>query len=119
MSDTERHGAELTVMPHALSFSPDFFHGEPPVPCDRECVRPESVEQAIMCLSQETWAALAEEVFGVDPSQLDVETVLRRIEETNTCRNLDSPVEVFIDADGDFSVFVYEPQSTTPDVPDC
>jgi hypothetical protein len=99
-------------MSHALSFSPDFFGREKPTP------RPTSVEQAIMSLSQETWAALATEVFGVDPSQLDAETVLRRIEETNTCRNLDSPVEVFIDPDGDFTVLVYDPSDLMPYSPD-
>lgn len=61
-----------------------------------------------MWLSQETWNALAEQVFGVDPSELDLSMVLSKIEETNTCRNLDSPVEVFIDPDGEFTVSVYD-----------
>ena len=61
-----------------------------------------------MGLSQETWAALAERVFGVDSSQLDLAAVLRKVEETNTCRNLDSPVEVFIDPEGDFTVLIYD-----------
>jgi hypothetical protein len=59
-------------------------------------------------LSRETWDALAEQVFGVDGAVLDLSTVMAKIVETNTCRNLDSPVEVFIDADGDFSVLVYD-----------
>ena len=95
-------------MPHGLSFSPDFFRNGPDAGEDG---RPTSVEAAVTGMSQETWAALAEEVFGVDPSQLDVETVLRRIQETNTCGNLDSPVEVYIDPEGEFSVLVYEPES--------
>jgi hypothetical protein len=99
-------------MPYALSFLPEFFHRED---SERSGMRlPTSVEQAVMRLSEETWAALAEDVFGLDPSQLDVETVLRKIEETNTCRNLDSPVEVFIDPEGDFSVLVYERQQLSP-----
>lgn len=61
-----------------------------------------------MNLSQETWNGLAEQVFGVDPSQLDLAMVLSKIEETNTCRNLDSPVEVFINPDGNFTVTVYD-----------
>lgn len=99
-------------MPYALSFSPEFFRQEDCGPPDVR--RPTSVEQAVMNLSEEIWAALAEDVFGLDSSQLDVETVLRKIEETNTCRNLDSPVEVFIDPEGDFSVLVYERQQISP-----
>jgi hypothetical protein len=95
-------------MPHGLSFSSDFFRSD-----DAEAAaggRPTSVEEAVRQLSNDAWAAIAEEVFGVDPSQLDIETVLRRIQETNTCGNLDPPVEVFIDPEGEFSVLVYEPE---------
>lgn len=92
-------------MPYGLSFSPDFFRREADAPASS---RPTSIEQAVMSLSGETWAALAENVFSVDPSQLDVATVLRTIQETNTCGNLDSPVEVYIDPAGDFTVLVYD-----------
>lgn len=34
--------------------------------------------------------------------------VFRTILETNTCRNLDSPVEVFIDPAGDYTLLVYD-----------
>lgn len=97
-------------MTYGLSFSPDFFskretgdHESPQAPH-----RPRTISEAIMALSQGTWDELAEQVFGVDPSQLDLSMVLSKIEETNTCRNLDSPVEVFIDPEGDFTVNVYD-----------
>ena len=61
------------------------------------------------------WNELAEQVFGVDPSQLDLSMVLSKIEETNTCRNLDSPVEVYIDPEGNFTVNVYDPYEPSPD----
>ena len=32
-----------------------------------------------------------------DPDNLDVETVIQKVEETNTCANLDPPVCVHID----------------------
>jgi len=86
-------------MTYALSFSRDFIDGPESNP-------PTSVYGALRQMSQETWADLAERVFGVD--QLDIETVLRRVEETNTCLNLDSPVEVFIDPEGEFTVQVYD-----------
>ena len=110
----------IPSMTHGLSFSPDFFSGseiqghESP----REVQRPRNVSEAIMSLSQETWNELAEQVFGVDPSQLDLSMVLSRIEETNTCRNLNSPVEVFIDPEGDFTVSVYDPDDSSRDRPE-
>lgn len=57
-------------------------------------------------------------MFGVDGSQLDLGTVLAKVEETNTCLNLDSPVEVLIDPEGEFTLSVYdaacgEPSSDT------
>lgn len=67
-----------------------------------------------MHLSQETWNELAERVFGVEPSQLDLATVLARIEETNTCLNLDSPVEVLIDRGAEFTILVYDRENPPP-----
>ena len=97
-------------MAHALSFGPDFFWNE-----KRDAVlphtsskRPKSVEQAVSQLSNETWSRLAREVFDCEPEYLNIETVLQKIEETNTCLNLGPPVEVCIDADGEFTVLVYE-----------
>lgn len=104
-----------------LSFSPDFVWGDGSIPLDemRACLRPTSVAQAILCLSQRTWAALAEQVFDVAASQLDLSMVLRKIEETNTCRNLDVPVEVYIDRDGDFTVRVYDEIASHPSENSC
>jgi hypothetical protein len=73
--------------------------------CSLSCL---PVCQALLSLRQETWDALAKQVFGTDGATLDVSAVMAKIAETNTCRNLDPPVEVFIDADGDFSVLVYD-----------
>lgn len=36
------------------------------------------------------------------------ETVLEMVEKTNTCSNLDSPVRVWIDTDGDYTIEEYE-----------
>jgi hypothetical protein len=105
-------------MAYGLSFSPEFFEGrdrsgdtEPP-----EMSRPRSVADAVMRLSQDTWNELAENVFGIDPSQLDLAAVLSKIVETNTCHNLDSPVEVYIDPDGDFTVHVYDAEPRPDDL---
>lgn len=94
-------------MSYALSFAPEFFWGEVPIERIRPSARPRSVYQAILSLLDEQWAALARAEFGVEPSHVDVETGMQRVIETDACRNLDSPVEVWIDQDGFFSVLVY------------
>ena len=97
-------------MAYPLSFGTDFFWNEnadSTMPRKPE-KRPSSVEQALLQLSGETWAQIANDVFQCEPEYLDMETVLRKIEETNTCLNLDPPVEVCIDPDGEFTVLVYD-----------
>jgi hypothetical protein len=66
---------------YALSFSPAFW---------------DDVRDAVEALPEERLAEI-----GADP-----DTVMRMIEETNTCLNLFAPVEVFIDPEGDFTVLV-------------
>jgi hypothetical protein len=97
---------QSAAVAYGLSFSPEFYRDGEAEPAAQS--RPRSIADAIMGLSQDKWNDLAERVFGVDPSQLDLAMVLAKIEETNTCRNLDSPVEVFIDPEGEFSVHVYD-----------
>ena len=69
---------------------------------------PTSVSHALSNLSHETWSRLAREVFHCEPKYLDIETAVQRVVETNTCLNLDSPVEVALDPEGDFTVLVYD-----------
>ncbi len=94
-------------MSYALSFAPEFYWGKVPVEKIKPSDRPTSVYQAILSLTDEQWASLARQLFGIEPNNLDVEMVMQRVAETNTCRNLDSPVEVWIDHDGFFSVVVH------------
>ena len=94
-------------MSYALSFAPEFFWGKVPVEKMKPSDRPTSVYQAVLSLTDEQWASLARDLFGIEPNDLDVEMVIQRVTETNTCRNLDVPVEVWIDRDGFFSVLVH------------
>jgi hypothetical protein len=94
-------------MSYALCFAPEFFWGNVPVEKMKPSERPTSVYQAILSLTDNQWAALAREEFGIEPSNLDVEMVIQRVVETNTYRNLDPPVEIWIDQDGFFTVMVY------------
>ncbi len=94
-------------MPYALSFSEDFF-----CKTDPDEVRPShwptSVYQAILSMSQAKWNEIAREVFHVKPDVLDPLILLDRIRQTNTCSNLESPVEVWIDHAGWYDVLVYD-----------
>src|SRR6266404_394129 len=103
-------------MAFALSFAPEFFWGDGSVAPDElpRSDRPTSVYQAILSLTDDEWAAIARDVFNCSPDDLDPETVLCKVEETNTCRNLDSPVEVLVDADGFYSLFIHESRKEGP-----
>ena len=103
-------------MSYALSFAPEFFWGDGSVAPDDlpRSDRPTSVYQALVSLPEESWAAIARDVFRCPPDNLDVPTVLAKVEETDTCRNLDSPVEVFVDADGYYTVLVYDDPKENP-----
>jgi hypothetical protein len=95
-------------MLYALSFAPEFFWGTVPVEKVKPNSRPTFVYQAVLSLTKAEWDNLARDVFHCPPDNLDVETVMAKIKETNTCANLDPPVDVFIDADGWYRVRVYE-----------
>ena len=97
-------------MAYALSFAPEFFWGDGEVAPDQlpRSERPTSVYQAILSLTDNQWAALARDVFNCLAGDLDPETVVLKVQETNTCRNLDSPVEVFIDPDGCHTLLVFD-----------
>lgn len=70
--------------------------------------RPTSLEGAVSQLTNSTWLRLARDVFHCEPEFLTIAAVLEKIAETNTCLNLDSPVEVCVDRGGEFTVLVYD-----------
>ena len=98
-------------MSHALSFAPEFFWGKGPRKQLKPSAKPTSVAQALLNLSDVEWAALARNFFGVEPADLAIETVVQQVIETDTCENLESPVAVYIDPEGWYSVLVYEEES--------
>lgn len=99
-------------MNYDLNFSPEFFlaEGEPYDRVDHAVNadnRPISVYSAVTMMDEDEWASLATDVFGCKPEHLTAETVIDKIRETNTCRNLNSPVEVWIDNEGSYVVRVW------------
>ena len=95
-------------MSFSLSFSPEFFLGtdEPEMIERRD--RPLSVLQAIVSLTEQQRAAIAREVFGCDEEALSDDLILRRVMETDTCTDLTSPVEVWIDDEGFHTLLVHD-----------
>ncbi len=94
-------------MTHALTFSSDFLcHDDPETIGPSE--RPISLYQAIVSIEQKTWRDLARHVFGVAPDRLTADAVFRAAVETDACDNLVSPVEVWLDPDGFYTVFVHD-----------
>lgn len=94
-------------MAYDLSFSERFFlerdqHNVAPSP------QPTTIYQAIVSMQEKQWNEVAREVFGVEGSQLQPEAVFDRVVSTNTCSNLDSPVQVWIDAEGVHTLLVYD-----------
>ena len=98
-------------MSYALSFSPEFF-GDGETDSLTRSDRPTNVRQAIGSLTEEAWRELATAVFGVQAEELSPDAVLARVLATNTCTNLDEPVEVWIDRQGDYTLYVHSPAGT-------
>ena len=96
-----------------LSFSPEFFfaEGEPEDRGDlalNDQGQPVSVWSALDAMPRRRWDQMARAVFGVSGESLTTRTVLDRIRETNTCGTLTPPVDVWIDAAGDYRVHVHD-----------
>lgn len=99
-------------MAFSLSFTSDFFIG----PYDLEGAefdrdRPTSVYQAVQVMSDEEYEELAKEVFDCESEFLTPEAILQKVQETDTCTDLKSPVEVWIDEEGYYTVLVYDEKS--------
>lgn len=55
------------------------------------------------------WLSICEKFFGfIDTYELKESDIMSLISDTNVCTNLDSPVTIWIDPDGEFSIKLYE-----------
>ena len=54
------------------------------------------------------WNEIAREVFEVGSDRLDPLILLDRIRQTNTCSNLESPVQVWVDQNGWYDLLVHD-----------
>lgn len=92
-------------MSYSHSFSPEFYWGEG---SPKESDRPTNVADALASMSDREWDEMATEVFGVPGERLDIDTVMAKIEETDTVGDLSVPVDVWIDDEGWYTVDVYD-----------
>jgi hypothetical protein len=101
-----------------LTFGPEFFlaEGEPYDRDDRavnDDGLPTSVWSAIDHWKEhnpEQWVCMAKKCFDLNKRDSEIlmgEAVLELIQQTNTCSDIRTPVEVWIDEDGDFKLKVY------------
>lgn len=100
-------------MAYSLSFSPEFFSTpddrsfEEMSNADLEENPPTSVREALRAMPDEEWDEMVTDLgFRLDVCEID--DIIRVIEETNTCSNLNVPVEVWIDQEGFYQILVYE-----------
>lgn len=96
-------------MPYELSFTPEFFWGNSIHDYDDKG-RPTCVWEALNQMSEHedgSWEQLARNIFDTSGDLLYPSDVIQMIKETNTCSNIDTPVEVWIDPDGIYTVWVY------------
>jgi hypothetical protein len=95
------------ALTHALHFSGDFLCQDDPESIGPS-ERPISLYQANVSIEKETWRNLARHVFRVAPDRLTADAELRKAVETDTCDNPVSPVEVWIDPGGYYTVLLHD-----------
>ncbi len=107
-------------MAYSLSFADSFYYGED-IDNIEPSERPTSVMQAIESLTLEEKIVIARECLKSEAPEIKATTemfasnVLALIRETDTCSNLDSPVSVWIDAEGWHTLDVYDTVSDNDD----
>jgi hypothetical protein len=94
-------------MPFSLSFSDKFWYD-----CSLEKVdpcKPRNVFDALEVMEDSDWDEMCAYIYPRAPAEMiDIESIMDVIRETNTCTNLDSPVEVWVDQGGDFRIKVWD-----------
>lgn len=101
-------------MGYGLSFSEEFFTGTEDLYEMKPSDRPTNVYQAILSLDKKTKVCIARDVLKSPHPYMAVQSedfemdVLEKVRETDFCDGLESPIEVYIDEDQNYSVTVYE-----------
>ena len=99
-----------------LSFTEAFFSGECELDTIEKSDRPTSVYQAALSLERSRAIEIGREVFGYDQATAefwaDSESmpfdIVEKVRETDTCGDLSSPVDVWIDPEGWYTLNIHE-----------
>lgn len=86
-------------MSYGLEFTEEFF-GDPHIERRWDVEEPESIAEALAAMPEEEWGVMCRDLFPDDPENIGVAEVLEMVRRTNTCSNLDTPVDVWIDENG-------------------
>ena len=96
-------------MAFGLSFSEEFFTGDDGCDCPEPSDRPTNVRQALASMSDDKWNEMVKEVFpDRDPECVDLDDVMTKVRQTDTCGDMSTPVVVWIDSEGFYTVDVYD-----------
>ncbi len=108
-------------MSYELSFTENFFTGFNLDP-DRSD-KPTSVLQALVSLPDKAYLTICREVLSYNSDFVDdtlrdsckeiYGDIIKEIRAVNTCSTLTSPVEVWLDVEGCFTVLVYRTAETS------
>lgn len=91
-------------MSYSHSFSSDFYDDGG----NGTKKRPSCVRQALENMPKRYWNNMCRDVFHCKPEFVDVDMVMDKIMETDTVGTLSSPVDVWIDPEGYYTIEVYD-----------
>ena len=95
-------------MGYGHSFSESFYYDEDARELPEPGKQPTTVAQALMCLDEATFNECCADV-GVNPeSDTVIEELIDVVRQTDYVDSLSSPITVYIDPDGYFTVTVYD-----------
>jgi len=94
-------------MSYSHSFSCNFYYDADENAPDKSKY-PTSVAMALRSMPKKRWNEMCKDVFHCKPDFVDIDTVMDKIMETDTVSNLSSPVEVWIDSEGYYTIEVYD-----------
>lgn len=98
-------------MPYELNFTQEFFalSDETNGMQYSHDKTPYSVWGALKVMPENEWQCMCIELFPNHPrDHVTIDMVMDMIKETNTCGSLSSPVDVWIDPEGCYTVDVYD-----------
>jgi hypothetical protein len=105
-------------MSYGLSFSEEFFtgNGENDIYEMPPSEKPTNVLQAAVSLPPDQLQAIGQDVFGYDAESAQIWSttesaafeIVDKVRETDRCDDLSTPVTVYIDEEGYYSLTVYD-----------